>query len=786
MTATPVDDIVAWASTKLAAWRQDALRRLGANGQLTDSDHDELLAMVKACCAFAPGAGAPTPIVLDETHFGSVSAGPPVRLKRTHNVRNVNRLIPNAVLEFGPELTIVYGRNGSGKSGFVRRLRTPCRSRVDRCCSRLLHVKKWLFDSAVPKRGRLLVSFARLRQIAVAALLPLFFATSAVACPDCQDEKCTPLPKICMCVRKVGCKISVPVPGTSSPDSPIAGLSPIPLPEPIRAEVEKLGKGATNTLEKLGNDVLTTFKNAGGDTVRTLQKAGGDTFATIRKAGDDLTMTTYKAAGDSTATYIKGWRDIGEQGKRSFHDAIDAAQATVHYYENQAKAELNAIDNAKRRLSEGKVIDSLWGLAVEPLQSNEENFAKATQESAVINAAAASAAAAYGGPAGAAAYAAWSTYRWTGNADMAFRAGILAAATSQMGAAEATPVGTTGEILKKAAIAGAAGGISVAAAGGDEQAITNAFLKSAGAVLIQGGTDKLNAYSPEAKDAYDTVQCISARDVDCLSNTAWVKDATGKIVYDHGKPKIDISKFDPKQYIGQWTQLDPQSAEGKENAFITQISKITQISELPKTEAIILKNQWVLTWTLGTEKEIGHTPTVALTYAGENAPFRSIVDYGEGQGAGTSNDVPFQRARIEGEPFAFLQYAVAYPTGENVLHAVTKIGRRQSTFMVFFESERATLSPQTLNTIKVVSRKYKGPETSGTLVLVVGYVDRAETPAQSLSLKRAAAVKEALVREGVPETAMVPAGAGDRGWLVPTAPGVRDPQNRRVEITFVR
>src|ERR1700757_2916104 len=108
----------------------------------------------------------------------------------------------------------------------------------------------------------------------------------------------------------------------------------------------------------------------------------------------------------------------------------------------------------------------MWGLATEPAQSGEENFAKATQESEVINAAAGSAAAVYGGPAGAAAYAAWSTYRRTGNADMALRAGILAGGTSQLGSSVAKmPAGTTGEIIKKAAVAGAAGGISVAAAG---------------------------------------------------------------------------------------------------------------------------------------------------------------------------------------------------------------------------------------------------------------------------------------------------------------------------------
>jgi hypothetical protein len=56
------------------------------------------------------------------------------------------------------------------------------------------------------------------------------------------------------------------------------------------------------------------------------------------------------------------------------------------------------------------------------------------------------------------------------------------------------PSSTAGDILKKAALAGAAGGISVAAAGGDEKDIKDGFLKSGGAVLIQGGTEKLTAF----------------------------------------------------------------------------------------------------------------------------------------------------------------------------------------------------------------------------------------------------------------------------------------------------
>jgi hypothetical protein len=408
-------------------------------------------------------------------------------------------------------------------------------------------------------------------------------------------------------LRKAACHAPVGGPVLTGPGSPmgpggplgrggpgIVPASPIPIPS-IQTEIDKLGKDASRTVEKLGDDTLTTFQKAGGDTVRTLEKAGGDTFATIQQAGDDSIKTIYKAAGDAIATYVKAWRDTGEQAKSSFNDAVDAGKAVSHYVENQVNAEINAAGNAGKRLRDGKVVDSMWGAATEPLKSSEENFAKATQESELLNTAAGTAAAVYGGPAGAAAYAAWSTYRRTGNADMALRAGVLAAVTSQMGTSVAQmPAGTTGEIIKKAAMAGAAGGISVAAAGGDEQAIKDGFLKSAGAVLVQGGSDRLKAYSPAAKDAYDTVQCISARDVDCLSNTTWARDAKGRILNDqNGKPRIDTSKLDPKQYIGRWTGLDPKSAEGKENAFITQISK------LPQTEAIpILKNQWVLTWTL--------------------------------------------------------------------------------------------------------------------------------------------------------------------------------------------
>ncbi|MBN9983789.1 hypothetical protein [Rhizobium laguerreae] len=414
-----------------------------------------------------------------------------------------------------------------------------------------------------------------------------------------------------------------------TPKNPAPGVtdnkqsSPADLLPPI---IQQTINATTEAAEKLGKDTLTTSKTAAGDTVRTLEKAGKDTVTTIEKAKKDSVETVVKAADDAAATYRKAWRDVGSGGKKAFEDVVGAGKAVARFAENQTKAHLNQFEAEKKRLADGKVVDSMWGTAVGPAQAGEENFAKATQESDLLNQAAASAAAVYGGPAGAAAYAAWSTYRRTGDADMAFRAGIAAGLTSQYGGSTPSmPANTTSEIVRKAALSGAAGGISVAAAGGDEQAITDGFLKSAGAVLIQAGRSKAEAYSPDLTDAANTVQCISAQNVDCISNTTWARNAQGRILSDgNGQPRVAPQELDPNQLVGKFTDI-AQSAEAKKTAFMTEISKLPEMEAIP-----ILDNQWVLTWDLSKGKNILHkTPTVVLTNVGANPPFTSEVVYGK-------------------------------------------------------------------------------------------------------------------------------------------------------------
>jgi outer membrane protein OmpA-like peptidoglycan-associated protein len=70
-------------------------------------------------------------------------------------------------------------------------------------------------------------------------------------------------------------------------------------------------------------------------------------------------------------------------------------------------------------------------------------------------------------------------------------------------------------------------------------------------------------------------------------------------------------------------------------------------------------------------------------------------------------------------------------------------------------------------------------------VEVIGYTDTLGTQAhnQQLSLKRAEAIRDLLIHDGLNGSSISVAGRGELDPAVPTAPQVSEPRNRRVEIT---
>jgi outer membrane protein OmpA-like peptidoglycan-associated protein len=109
---------------------------------------------------------------------------------------------------------------------------------------------------------------------------------------------------------------------------------------------------------------------------------------------------------------------------------------------------------------------------------------------------------------------------------------------------------------------------------------------------------------------------------------------------------------------------------------------------------------------------------------------------------------------------------------------------RAPSFMVFFDWDRSDLSAQALDTIRQAANAYK--TQGGARVTATGHTDRSgpETYNMALSLRRANAVRDALVHEGVRATDISVVGRGETQPLVPTADGVRESQNRRVEIVL--
>lgn len=104
-------------------------------------------------------------------------------------------------------------------------------------------------------------------------------------------------------------------------------------------------------------------------------------------------------------------------------------------------------------------------------------------------------------------------------------------------------------------------------------------------------------------------------------------------------------------------------------------------------------------------------------------------------------------------------------------------------FMLFFDEGSDVLSESSLSEIALAKAeidKRTAPE-----IMVIGHTDRSGSVEvnEALSQRRVEAVRVWLLAAGIPEADIETASRGEREPLVPTADGVADPRNRRVEIS---
>jgi OmpA-OmpF porin, OOP family len=105
-------------------------------------------------------------------------------------------------------------------------------------------------------------------------------------------------------------------------------------------------------------------------------------------------------------------------------------------------------------------------------------------------------------------------------------------------------------------------------------------------------------------------------------------------------------------------------------------------------------------------------------------------------------------------------------------------------FLVFFDWDKYNITPEGMQILEAAAAHYKAG--GAVQIQVTGYTDLTGSAGynQRLSERRANAVATVLQRLGVPRNEMLVAGRGMNDPRVPTPLGVREPQNRRVEIVF--
>jgi len=124
------EELLEWSGDR-SEWQQDALRRLAVEGQLTPDDFNEIRKQIEHACGLSIEPEVES-VPLNPSHLndGQNEAQPKTVLASLGPIENVDRLTkgqpPLNFIVNG--VTLIYGANASGKSGYCRIAKQLCRS----------------------------------------------------------------------------------------------------------------------------------------------------------------------------------------------------------------------------------------------------------------------------------------------------------------------------------------------------------------------------------------------------------------------------------------------------------------------------------------------------------------------------------------------------------------------------------------------------------------------------------------------------------------------------------
>jgi iron complex outermembrane receptor protein len=105
-------------------------------------------------------------------------------------------------------------------------------------------------------------------------------------------------------------------------------------------------------------------------------------------------------------------------------------------------------------------------------------------------------------------------------------------------------------------------------------------------------------------------------------------------------------------------------------------------------------------------------------------------------------------------------------------------------YLVFFDFNKSDLTPQAVSIVNQAAANAAPAKV--TQLTVTGHTDTVGSDAYNmrLSRRRAESVAAQLEKDGIPSSEIAIVAKGKRDLLVPTADGVKEPQNRRVQIVY--
>jgi len=180
-----------------------------------------------------------------------------------------------------------------------------------------------------------------------------------------------------------------------------------------------------------------------------------------------------------------------------------------------------------------------------------------------------------------------------------------------------------------------------------------------------------------------------------------------------------------------------------------------------------------------------------LTLTAEYRFFGTLEPSIQGRVINVSNGAVLSRGKVEPENYNHsvllgLRYAFNQPAPAPVAAApaIAPAPQTARTYLVFFDWDRSDLTARAREIIGEAASNARRVQT--TRIEVAGHADRSGTPQynQALSLRRANTVAAELVARGINRSEIDIQAFGESRPLVATADGVREPQNRRVEIVL--